>query len=137
MYMYMYIESFNSLILRELPTIFHHTSLFIQLDDFLHFELFIMLNTLCVQYVMHRHTCTCMYIHVRMYMYIVYIHNCILHCAHSAGIVPTVQKDTVNNDSFLVVLITTNYSECHSSDYVPQSPLIINRTGTTIRTCTW
>ena len=53
----------------------------------------------------------------------------------------------MSGHSFLLVLITTNYSECHGSDYIPLTPLTVNGTGayvqyvckcicTTVYTCT-
>ncbi|CAI8035215.1 SID1 transmembrane family member 2 [Geodia barretti] len=41
----------------------------------------------------------------------------------------TISRDVFKYSSFFVVLITTNYSECHSSDYVTLSPLYVNGTG--------
>ena len=38
------------------------------------------------------------------------------------------QRKSLSNSSFLLVLITTNYTECHSSDYVPQIPVVVNST---------
>ena len=35
----------------------------------------------------------------------------------------------MNNDELFIVLITTNFSECHGSGYVPQTPLVVNGTG--------
>jgi hypothetical protein len=40
----------------------------------------------------------------------------------------TISRDIFKDSSFFVVLITTNYSECHSNDYVTLSPLYVNGT---------
>lgn len=45
------------------------------------------------------------------------------------------QRESVKDDELLVVLITTNFSECHASDYVAQTPLVVNGTGETPSHC--
>lgn len=44
------------------------------------------------------------------------------------------QRKSVDSDELLVVLITTNFSECHGSGYTPQTPLVVNGTGEKAKT---
>ena len=41
----------------------------------------------------------------------------------------TLKRQAMKDGELLLVLITTNYSECHGSDYVPETILMVNGTG--------
>ena len=71
-------------------------------------------------------TCTCTYTQ----SFMLCLSRYTVHTqAHVYDYYIAVQRKSVSQSSFLLILITTNYSECHSNDYVPQTPLIANGTG--------